>query len=37
MTPFNKPYLTGKEAHYIFQAVYDLGWFREIVFMAKSF
>ncbi len=23
MTPFNKPYLTGKEAHYIFQAVYD--------------
>jgi len=23
MTPFNKPYLTGKEAHYIFQAVYE--------------
>ncbi len=23
MIPFNKPYLTGKEAHYIFQAVYD--------------
>ena len=22
-TPFNKPYLTGKEAHYIFQAVYE--------------
>jgi len=21
--PFNKPYLTGKEAHYIFQAVYE--------------
>ena len=21
--PFNKPYLTGKEVHYIFQAVYD--------------
>ena len=23
MIAFNKPYLTGKEAHYIFQAVYD--------------
>ncbi|OQX96936.1 MAG: dTDP-4-amino-4,6-dideoxygalactose transaminase [Bacteroidetes bacterium 4572_128] len=23
MIKFNKPYLTGKEAHYIFQAVYD--------------
>ena len=23
MIPFNKPYLTGKEAHYIFQAVYE--------------
>ncbi len=23
MIQFNKPYLTGKEAHYIFQAVYD--------------
>ncbi|MDV7394799.1 dTDP-4-amino-4,6-dideoxygalactose transaminase, partial [Arthrospira platensis SPKY1] len=22
-TPFNKPYLTGKEAHYIYQAVYS--------------
>jgi len=21
--PFNKPYLTGKEAHYMYQAVYD--------------
>lgn len=24
MIPFNKPYLTGKEAHYIYQAVYSL-------------
>ena len=23
MTPFNKPYLTGKEAHYIYDAVYS--------------
>ncbi|MDA3867653.1 MAG: dTDP-4-amino-4,6-dideoxygalactose transaminase [Salinivirgaceae bacterium] len=23
MIPFNKPYLSGKEAHYIFQAVYE--------------
>lgn len=23
MTPFNKPYLTGKEAHYLYQAVYS--------------
>lgn len=23
MIPFNKPYLTGKEAHYIYQAVYS--------------
>jgi dTDP-4-amino-4,6-dideoxygalactose transaminase len=23
MTPFNKPYLTGKETHYMYQAVYD--------------
>jgi len=23
MIPFNKPYLTGKEAHYMYQAVYD--------------
>ena len=23
MVPFNKPYLTGKEAHYIYQAVYS--------------
>ncbi len=23
MIPFNKPHLTGKETHYIFQAVYD--------------
>ena len=22
MIPFNKPFLTGKEAHYIYQAVY---------------
>ena len=22
MIPFNKPYLTGKEAHYMYQAVY---------------
>ena len=22
MIPFNKPYLTGKEAHYLYQAVY---------------
>jgi dTDP-4-amino-4,6-dideoxygalactose transaminase len=21
--PFNKPYLTGKEAHYLYQAVYS--------------
>ena len=25
MIPFNKPHLTGKEAHYIFKAVYDNG------------
>lgn len=25
MIPFNKPYLTGKEAHYIYQAVYTEG------------
>ena len=23
MTPFNKPHLTGKEAHYMYEAVYD--------------
>ena len=23
MIPFNKPYLTGKEMHYIYQAVYS--------------
>lgn len=23
MIPFNKPFLTGKEAHYIYQAVYS--------------
>jgi len=23
--PFNKPYLTGKEAHYIYEAVYTYG------------
>jgi hypothetical protein len=23
MIPFNKPYLTGKEAHYLYQAVYS--------------
>ncbi|MGM0641818.1 MAG: dTDP-4-amino-4,6-dideoxygalactose transaminase, partial [Thermotogota bacterium] len=25
MIKFNKPYLTGKEAHYIYQAVYNYG------------
>ena len=23
MIPFNKPYLTGKEAHYMYQAVFS--------------
>ena len=35
MTPFNKPYLTGKEAHYMYKAVYtgklsDNGFYQEV-------
>ena len=35
MIPFNKPFLTGKEAHYMYQAVYT-GKLSGMVFLQKN-